>query len=221
MRRREFIALLGSVAVVRPLTSWAQQTDRVRRIGVLITVGEDDPQGQQQAQTLLQSLQELGWKRGTNLEVDLRWGGTNKERIEMMAKELVAEQPDVIQVTTTPGTAAILGETRTISVVFSIVSDPVGSGFVASLSHPGGNATGFINIESSMGGKWVELLKEVAPDVTRVTLLFDPATGPQVDYYRGPIEAAVRSLGISLKSAPVGDVAAPKLQPQHRSVIRV
>jgi len=105
--------------------------------------------------------------------------------------------------------------------VFSIVSDPVGSGFVASLSHPGGNATGFINIESSMGGKWVELLKEVAPDVTRVTLLFDPATGPQVDYYRGPIEAAVRSLGISLKSAPVGDVAAPKLQPQHRSVIRV
>jgi len=220
MRRRDFIKVIAGSAITWPLTTHAQQ-DRVRRIGVLITLGEDDPQGQQQVQTLLQSLQELGWKRGTNLEVDLRWGRTNNERIQMMAKELVAEQPDVIQVATTPGTAAVLRETRTIPVVFSIVSDPVGSGFVASLSHPGGNATGFINIESSMGGKWVELLKEVAPDVTRVTLLFDPATGPQVDYYRGPIEAAVRSLGISLKSAPVGDVAAPKLQPQHRSVIRV
>jgi putative ABC transport system substrate-binding protein len=208
MRRREFITLIGGTAFARPLAAHAQQFDRVRRIGVLIALGEDDPQGQQQAQTLLQNLQELGWKRGTNLEVDLRWGGTNRERIQMMAKELVAEQPDVIQVTTTPATAAVLRETRTISVVFSIVSDPVGSGFVASLSHPGGNATGFINIESSMGGKWVELLKEIAPDVTGVTLLFDPATGPQVDYYRGPIETATRSLMIALKSAPVGDVTA-------------
>jgi ABC-type uncharacterized transport system substrate-binding protein len=207
MKRRDFIALLSSAAT-RPLAARAQQPDRVPRVGVLIALGEDDPQGQQQAQTLLQSLQELGWERGTNLEVDLRWGGTNNERIKMMAKELVAEQPDVIQVTTTPGTAAVLRETRRISVVFSIVSDPVGAGFVASLPHPGGNATGFIVIESSMGGKWVELLKEVAPDVSRVTLLFDPATGPQVDYYRGPIEAAARSLAISLKSAPVGNVAA-------------
>jgi putative tryptophan/tyrosine transport system substrate-binding protein len=204
MRRRDFIKVIAGSAITWPLPTRAQQ-DRVRRIGVLIALG---PQGQQQARTLLQSLQELGWKRGTNLEVDLRWGGTNNERIQMMAKELVAEQPDVIQVTTTPATAAVLRETQTISVVFSIVSDPVGGGFVASLSHPGGNATGFINIESSMGGKWVELLKEIAPDVSRVTLLFDPATGPQVDYYRGPIEAAAQSLGISLKSAPVGDVAA-------------
>jgi putative tryptophan/tyrosine transport system substrate-binding protein len=208
MRRRNFIAGLASTTAALSVAARAQQSDRVRRIGVLIALGEDDPQGQQQAQTLLQSLQELGWKRGTNLEVDLRWGGTNNERIQMMAKELVAEQPDVIQVTTTPGTAAVLRQTRTISVVFSIVSDPVGGGFVASLSHPGGNATGFINIESSMGGKWMELLKEVAPDVSRVTLLFDPATGPQVDYYRGSIEAAARSLAIALKSAPVGDVAA-------------
>jgi putative tryptophan/tyrosine transport system substrate-binding protein len=208
VRRREFIILLGRTAVAWPVAARAQQPDRVRRIGVLIALGEDDPQGQQQAQTLLRSLQELGWKRGTNLEVDLRWGGTNNERIQMMAKELVAEQPDVIQVTTTPGTAAVLRETRTISVVFSILTDPVAAGFVASLSHPGGNATGFINIESSMGGKWVDLLKEVAPDVSRVTLLFDPATGPQVDYYRGPIEVAARSLAISLKWAPVGNVAA-------------
>jgi putative tryptophan/tyrosine transport system substrate-binding protein len=189
MRRREFITLLGGAVTTWPLAARAQRSDRVRRIGVLITLGEDDPQGQQQAQALLQSLEELGWKRGTNLEVDLRWGATNDEHIQMMAKELVAAQPDVIEVTTTPGTAAVLRETRTISVVFSIVSDPVGAGFVASLPHPGGNATGFIVIESSMGGKWVELLKEVAPDVSRVTLLFDPATGPQVDYYRGPIEA--------------------------------
>jgi putative tryptophan/tyrosine transport system substrate-binding protein len=208
MRRREFIGVVGGAAVAWPLASRAQQSDRGRRIGVLIALGEDDPQGQQQAQTLLQSLQELGWKRGTNLEVDLRWGGTNNERIQIMAKELVAEQPDVIQVTTTTATAAVLRETRTISVVFSIVADPVGPGFVASLPHPGGNATGFIVIESSMGSKWVGLLKEVAPDVSRITLLFDPATGPQVDYYRGPIEAAARSLAISLKSAPVGSLAA-------------
>ncbi len=175
---------------------------------MLNTLAEDDPQGQQQEQTLLQSLQELGWKRGTNLEVDLRWGASNNERIQMIAKELVAAQPDVIQVTTTPGTAAVLRETRTIPVVFSIVSDPVGAGFVASLPHPGGNATGFINIESSMGGKWLELLKEVAPHVSRVTLLFDPTTGPQANYYQEPIEAAARSLAIALKSAPVGDVAA-------------
>jgi len=208
MRRRDFIkGIVGSAAAWPLAAQGQQQLDGVRRIGVLITVGEDDPQGQQQVQTLLQSLQELGWKRGTNLEVDLRWGRTNNERIQMMAKELVAEQPDVIQVTTTPGTAAVLRETRTIPVVFSIVSDPVGSGFVASLSHPGGNATGFINIESSMAGKWVELLKEVAPDVTRITLLFDPAIGP-VNYYRGSIEAAARSLTIALKPAPVGDVAA-------------
>jgi putative tryptophan/tyrosine transport system substrate-binding protein len=208
MRRREFITLLGGAVTTWPLAARAQRSDRVRRIGVLITLGEDDPQGQQQAQALLQSLEELGWKRGTNLEVDLRWGATNDERIQMMAKELVAAQPDVIEVTTTPGTAAVLRETRTISVVFSIVSDPVGAGFVASLPHPGGNATGFIVIESSMGGKWVELLKEVAPDVSRVTLLFDPATGPQVDYYRGPIEAAARSLAIAVNPAPVGNVAA-------------
>ena len=180
MRRRDFIMVVGGVAAW-PLAARAQQPDRVRRIGVLIALGEDDPQGQKQVQTLLQSLEELGWKRGNNLEVDLRWGGTNNERIQMMAKELVAEQPDAIQVTTTPGTAAVLRETRTISVVFSILTDPVAAGFVASLSHPGGNATGFINIESSMGGKWVELLKEVARDVSRITLLFDPTTGPQVD----------------------------------------
>jgi putative ABC transport system substrate-binding protein len=175
---------------------------------MLNTLAENDPQGQQQEQTLLQSLQELGWKRGTNLEVDLRWGASNNERIQMIAKELVAAQPDVIQVTTTPGTAAVLRETRTIPVVFSIVSDPVGAGFGASLPHPGGNATGFINIESSMGGKWLELLKEVAPHVSGVTLLFDPTTGPQANYYQGPIEAAARSLAIAFKLAPVGDIAA-------------
>jgi putative tryptophan/tyrosine transport system substrate-binding protein len=212
VRRRDFIKIIAGSAAAWPLAARAQQSDRVRRIGVLITLAEDDPQGQQQAQALLQSLQELGWKSGTNLEVDLRWGATNNERIQKMAKELVAEHPDVIQVTTTPGTAAVLRETRTISVVFSIVSDPVGGGFVASLPHPGGNATGFINIEASMGGKWVELLKEVAPDVSRVTLLFDPATGPQDAYYNGPIEAAARSLAIAVKPAPVGDVAAIKTE---------
>jgi putative ABC transport system substrate-binding protein len=158
---------------------------------------------------LLQGLQEAGRNIGTDLQVDFRFaGGNNRAHIQAVAKDLVATQPDVIQVATTPGTAAVLMETHTIPVVFTFVSDPVGSGFIESFSHPGGNATGFVNLESSMGGKWVQILKEVAPRVSRVTLLFNPATGPQASYYREPIEAAAHALSISSRAAPVGDVAA-------------
>ena len=118
------------------------------------------------------------------------------------AKELVALQPDLIQVSTTPATAAVLRETRTIPVVFSVVSDPVGSGFIPNLSHPGGNVTGFINIEASLGGKWVQLLKEIAPQVSRIAMLFDPVTAPQTSYYRGSLESASRTLGIAIQEAP-------------------
>jgi putative tryptophan/tyrosine transport system substrate-binding protein len=205
--RREFITLLGGAAAW-PLAARAQQSDRVRRMGVLISLAEDDPQGQKWTQAMLESLHDLGWKRGTNLEVDIRWGNSNNERIRLVAKQLVAAQPDVLQVTSTPGTAAVLEQTKTIPVVFTTVSDPVGAGFVRSLPHPGGNATGFINIESSVGGKWLELLKEVAPQVLRVTVLFNPATAPQTDYYRRIVEAAAPSLAITPRAAPVANIGA-------------
>ena len=146
--------------------------------------------------------------RSTNLEIDVRYGDQNGERIAAIAKELVAKQPEVLQVMSTPGTAAVLKETGTIPVVFSTVSDPVGAGFVQSLPHPGGNSHGFINTEASMGGKWLQLLKEVAPQVTRVTMLFNPATAPQADYYRRAVEAAAPPLGMTTRAAPVGDMRA-------------
>ena len=150
MRRREFITLVGSAAATWPIAARAQQPSQIRRIGVLMSGLEADAQGGVQA--LLQGLQDLGWKPGTNLQVDIRYGDGNRERIAAVAKELVAAQPEVLQVTSTPGTAAVLKETRTIPVVFAAVADPVEAGFVQSLPHPGGNATGFINIESSLHG---------------------------------------------------------------------
>ena len=212
MRRRDFVTLLGGVAAAWPLVTIAQPQVRTRRIGVLISVGENDPEGRRWVQSLLQGLAELGWKRGSNLDVDIRFGNSDNERIRMIAKELVAAQPEVLEVTSTPGTAAVLAETRTIPVVFSTVSDPVGAGFVQSLPHPGGNATGFINIKSSMGGKWLELLKEIAPQVSQVTMLFNPATAPQADYYRRSIESAAPLLAIATRAAPISDVAAAETE---------
>jgi len=207
MRRREFITLIGGVAASGSFAARAQQRGQLRRIGVLIAVAESDPEGQRGLQALLQGLQDLGWKSGINLQVDIRYGDSNTQRIAAVAKELVAAQPEVLQVGTTPGTAAVLKETHTIPVVFTIVSDPVGAGFVQSLPHPGGNATGFVNIESSMGGKWLQLLKEVMPQMTRATVLFNPATAPQMDYYRRAIEAAAPLLAITTRMAPVSDMA--------------
>src|SRR5271170_2298106 len=176
MRRRDFITLLGGAAAVPgllPRSAHAQQP-AMPRIGVLVGATEGDPEGERWVQALLEALPELGWRPGTNMLVEVRWGTTELDRIEKMAKELLALRPDVIQVTTTVATAAILRETHTTPVVFSIVSDPVGSGFVQSLSHPGGNVTGFINIEDSVAAKWLELLKQVAPDTSRVAIMFNP-----------------------------------------------
>jgi ABC-type uncharacterized transport system substrate-binding protein len=209
VKRREFITLLGGAAAapaVWPLGARAQQT-RVARIAILMGLAEDDPEGQQWVQTFLQTLQELGWRSGTNLQIDLRWGASNPDRMRTLAKELVELQPDLIHATTTPATAAILQETRTIPVLFSIVSDPVGAGFVENLPRPGGNLTGFIDIEASLGGKWLELLKEIAPNVSRVAMLFNPATAPQAEYYRGPLEAAALSRAVVPELAPLRDAA--------------
>jgi putative tryptophan/tyrosine transport system substrate-binding protein len=181
----------------------------MRRIGVLIAAPENDAEAKRMLRALLQGLQELGWKPATNLQIDIRCGEGRPERIAAAAKELVAAaQPELLAVETTPGTAAVLKETRTIPVVFTTVSDPVGAGFVQSLSHPGGNATGFINIESSVGGKWLQLLKNVMPHVTRATVLFNAAAAPQADYYRRTIEAAATSLAITTRMALVSDMAA-------------
>jgi putative tryptophan/tyrosine transport system substrate-binding protein len=208
MRRRDFIALLGSAAVVWPFVAGAQQSSQMRRIGVLIGGSENDPELQRGVRALLQGLQDLGWKPGVNLQVDVRYGGGQRERIAALAKELVAAQPDVLEVETTPGTAAVLKETHTIPVVFTTVSDPVGAGFVQSLSNPGGNATGFINIESSVGGKWLQLLKEVMPQMTQVKVVFNAAAAPQADYYRRTIEAAATTLAITTSMAFASDMTA-------------
>ena len=174
----------------------------MRRIGVLLTIAEDDPQ----ARFLMEfkrALQELGWIEGRNIQVDYRFGASDVERIQSLAKELVNSQPDLIVGHTTPGTAALARETKTIPIIFVVVSDPVGSRFVASLPRPGGNITGFINIEASMGGKWAEFLKEVSPRLARAAFIYNPETAPYYPYYLAPFEVATRSLGVEPVPSPV------------------
>jgi putative ABC transport system substrate-binding protein len=166
---------------------------------------ESDPEGEKWVQALLRGMSQLGWQRGTNLQVDLRWVANDFDRTQAIARELVQSQPDVIEVTSTPATAAILRETQTIPVVFASVSDPIGAGFIQSLTRPGGNATGFVNIEASLGGKWVEVLKEVVPGISRAAMMFNPKTSPQTGYYRQSLEAAAASLAVQIVAAPVSN----------------
>jgi ABC-type uncharacterized transport system substrate-binding protein len=178
MRRREFITLFVGATATWPLAARAQQGERVRRIGVLMNMPADDPEGQQRAKAFETGLQELGWIRGRNLEIVYRWA-PHDTNLRTQASELVAAQPDLILGNTTPALTALQQETRTIPIVFVQVIDPVAQGFVASLAHPGGNITGFSAYElSGIGGKWLGLLKEVAPRVVRVGLLFNPNTAP-------------------------------------------
>jgi putative ABC transport system substrate-binding protein len=177
------------------------------RIGVLIGLAQSDPEGRRWADALIKSLQELGWRQGENLQIDLRWGGSDPMEIQALAAELVATKPELIAVSTTPGTAAVLQQTRTIPMVFSAVADAFGTGFITNLARPGGNVTGFINLEESIGGKWVELLKELAPSLARVTLLYNAATAAaQAAYFRGPIENAAASHALTTQLAPWDDV---------------
>jgi ABC-type uncharacterized transport system substrate-binding protein len=206
MRRREFIVLIGG-AVAWPLAAHAQQEERQRRIGVLIGLGENDPEGRKWADALVKSLQELGWKHGENIRIDMRWGGSDAGRIETVAKELVASNPELMAVSTTPAVAAVVATKTSIPVVFSAVSDPIGPGFVSNLARPGGNVTGFMNVEGSIGGKWVELLKEVAPHISRVGVLYSSTTAKsQLAYYQSPIEAAGKSNGVITQLAPWDDI---------------
>ena len=194
MQRRQFIMLIAGAAVTRPLAAHAQQPERTRLIGVLMSVEENDPEGKTELSRFTQGLAESGWTDGRNLRMEVRWGGGDVNRTRTFAKELVALQPDVILAQGTPGTAALQRETRTIPVVFVIVADPVGPGFVAGLSRPGGNITGFINSEAVMGAKMLELLREIAPGLERVAMIFNPDTAPgRGTYYLRDFEAAARS----------------------------
>jgi putative tryptophan/tyrosine transport system substrate-binding protein len=175
MRRREFITVVGGAAVSWPLMARAQQPDRMRRIGVLLPATSDDPEYQALIGAFLQGLALLGWTIGRNLRIDTRWAGAGADNMHTQAAELTALAPDLILAHGGTAVAALLQATRTIPIVFPVVTDPVGGGFVESLARPGGNATGFMIAEYSMGGKWLELLKEIAPSVMRIAVLRDPA----------------------------------------------
>jgi putative ABC transport system substrate-binding protein len=203
MRRRNFIAGLATTAAW-PVAARAQQPKRVRRVGVLVGWEENNPTAKRLLSTLTQRLQELGWTEGSNIRLDVRWAGGNVDRMQVFAKELVGLGPDLILVSTTPATAALHRETRTVPIVFVNVSDPVGVGFVASLSRPGANITGFINLEATMGGKWLELLKEIAPSIKRVAIMFNPDNSPGGgSYFLPSFNAAARSLDVTSVAAPV------------------
>lgn len=205
MRRREFLWLLGSA--LAPGLARAQEPVKVRRIGVLHLLAEADPEGQIWDAAFRKKLDELGWIDGRTVHIDYRWGAGSLDRLQLFAKELVRLNPDVLVGVTTPATAALQKETHAIPIVFSVVSDPVGSGFVASLARPGGNITGFINIEGSLGGKWLELMREVAPSVSRVGFLFNPQTAPYARYYLDAFRSAAATLKIEPMEMPFHSAA--------------
>jgi putative ABC transport system substrate-binding protein len=205
VRRREFITLLSG-AVTWPLAAHAQLGERMRRIGVLVPLTADDPLGQARITALREGFGKLGWIEGRNIRMDTRWMSTGDiESIQRFAKELVALQPDLIVTQSTPITATVLQETRTIPIVFALVADPIGSGFVASFAQPGGNVTGFVTMVPTMAGKWLELLKEIAPRVSRVAFLFNPATATYFEYWLNPFKAAAASFAVEAIAAPVRD----------------
>jgi len=203
MKRREFITLLGGAAAAWPHAARAQQGERVRRIGVLIGV-TGDAETKAWVATFRKRLDELGWKVGSNLQIEERWTAGDPERNRLFAGELLAMKPDAIFAFSSVAVAALRQESRTVPIVFAAISDPVGSGFVETLARPGGNATGFTNFVSTMAAKWLEVLKEIAPQVQRAVLLFNPQTAPYVaQYYQRPFEAAAPSFGVRAIAAVV------------------
>ena len=202
MRRREFLTLLSGAAAAWPLAARAQQAERMRRIGVLAGLSADDTQGQARLVAFVQGLQQLGWTDGRNVRIDFRWGGGDADRFRRYAAELIALAPDVVLASGSPAVGPLLQTTRTIPIVFASVGDPVGAGYVANLARPGGNATGFMLFEYGMGGKWLELLKEIAPDVRRAGIIRDAASR------RGRSVRRIRlwaSLGMEVIPVNVGD----------------
>ena len=209
MRRREFITLLGGAAANWPLAARTQQLERMRRIGVLMALAADDPQGQARLVAFVQGLQELGWTDGKNVRIDTRWAAGDADHFRRYAAELIALAPDVILASGGTGVGVLLQATRTVPIVFTQTNDPVGAGYVDSLARPGGNATGFTNMEYGMSGKWLELLKEIAPGVARAAVIRD-ATVPQGIGEFGAIQAVAPSFGVELR--PIDAREAPEIE---------
>jgi putative ABC transport system substrate-binding protein len=212
MHRRAFMAALAGWTILPSIAR--AQSDNSRRIGVLMAHSQGDPEFESYLSAFRDGLQKFGWIEGRNVWVDVRWGALDDEKgRERFAKELIAFRPDVILTRNTPPTASVLQQTSTIPVVFVIVADPVGSRFVVSLARPGSNATGFTIMEQTTAGKWLELLKQIAPKVERAAFLFNPATAPYVNYYLNPFLKAADSFGLKAVPAPIHD------QPEIASVI--
>lgn len=198
MRRREFITLFGGAAAAWPVAARAQQPTGARRIGVLMNFRSDTPEGQARLAALMQALQKLGWNEGDNLRTDIRWAGDDVERYRKYSEELVGLNPDVILASTSQSVAALQRITRSVPIVFASVVDPVGAGYVTSLARPGGNTTGFTAFEYSIGGKWLELLKEIAPRVTRIAVIRDPAYASGIGQFAAVQSAASSAVDLSV-----------------------
>ena len=197
-RRRDILALLGAATIARPLVAQAQQRERVRRIGVLQLLAEDDPEPIARHAAFEAALQALGWTKGRNLQIDYRWAGGSAERVRAHAAEIVALQPDVILASSTIAVTPLMQATRSIPIVFVQVVDPVGGGMVDSMARPGGNVTGFLQFEFSLSGKWLDVLREIAPRVNRVAVLRDPSRGPGIGQF-AVIQALAPSTGLELR----------------------
>ena len=208
MKRREFIAGVAGSTAAWPIAAGAQQSNPTRRIGVLMGPAESDPEGQSEITAFRRGLQDLGWTGGRNARIAYRWAGGDTDRMRTFAKELIALQPDVILATTTPAVDVLLRESRTVPIVFVRVADPLGSGFVSNWARPGGNVTGFVFFEPSLLTKWLGLIKEIAPGIARVTVMFNPATvsGGGLHFLR-LAETAAQSIAVELKAGPVHDAA--------------
>jgi putative ABC transport system substrate-binding protein len=209
MKRRQFITLLGGAAAAWPLAARAQQPERMRRIGVLLPAAADDPEYQTRVGAFLQALAQLGWTIGRNVRIDTRWAGANADAIRRHAAELTALAPDVILANGAGPVGALLQATRTVPIVFPIAGDPVGAGLIDSLARPGGNATGFMNFEYSLGGKWLELLKQIAPSVTRAAVLRDATLGSGTSLFAA-IQTAAPSLRVEV--SPINLRDAPEIE---------
>jgi putative ABC transport system substrate-binding protein len=204
MKRREFIKLIAGATAAWPLDARAQQGEPKKRIGLLVPFAERDREAEAQIAAFLGELRRLGWTSGGNAQIEVRWTGGDAGRIGVLAKELLAWQPDVILSRTTAVTAALLQQTRTVTIVFVIVSDPVGDGFVESMARPGRNATGFTNVEASLAGKWLELLQEINPKISQAAVVFDPKASPGGGaYYLRLIESAAGSRAVRVIATPV------------------
>jgi putative tryptophan/tyrosine transport system substrate-binding protein len=201
MRRRDFVTLAGGAAVAWPLAARAGQPERVRRIGVLMPFA--DPSTQSYLTAFRDALTKLGWAEGSNLRTEVRWAAGDADKFRSFAKELVDLQPDVIVGQGTPVIVALVRETQTIPIIFVNIADPIGSGFVASLARPGGNLTGFMTDNSALGGKWVELLKEIAPRTVRIALMFNPTTAVPLKFYMPSVQAAASIAGVAVNETPV------------------